>query len=234
MLHPLYKTKRDEKESASVIAFESGITLPTLGSIKAENQLTIENQTYSIGFSGTYNVGNPVVKIEERDLPFTQLMTDDPYFSSRDVESSTAPLSRPIQVDEEFKSIIEERMLDVENYDEDLTNNNIIEWIEKYGKYALDTIFQYYRTGSLKDSLLSEILISVGQVNSYWSYNGRVGLLEYFLQDNSPKIRYGAIVGFSYINSKESFLVISTALKKEKIPILKNILKSVLNELLSE
>lgn len=233
MLQTDYKIKGSEEENISTGVFiESGITFPA-SDINATGSLLIdENQFSLIGLSGTVYVASSIVPSEKKDLIFTRLMTDDPYFLSGEIDSSTAPMPRPSKIDEEFKNILKNKSLETEDYEEDtFFNDSLLEWIEKYGKYALDSLLQYYKANLLKDTVVSEALITVGKVNSYWSYNGRLSLLTYFLQDNTAKIRYGAIVGLSYMNSHEVSPYISTALEKENIPLLKNILRSVLDQL---
>lgn len=160
----------------------------------------------------------------------------DPYnFIPKPIFKPTTNTVVPAQlkyVITEFKDILQSTPVEVDEFEEeDMFSIRIIDWIEKYNFAALDTIFEFYASGELNEKTISHILMALGNANNSKTYNKRLEKLEEFLKSSSPKIRYGAIIGISNLDDPEAIRYLSNALEKERIPVLKGTLKSVIKQL---
>jgi len=107
----------------------------------------------------------------------------------------------------------------------------ISQWIERRGMPAVELLENYINLRLVGDNIISDLLIALGDTNYQWDYKDRLHYLEQMLSDKSPKIRYGALIGISNIDSPSSISRIKDFLKKEKIIPLINTAKSVIEQL---
>lgn len=104
-------------------------------------------------------------------------------------------------------------------------------WIEKYGTEGLELLKIYLGSRMPNQDIASDILEMIGNIKNGIPEEERRLLLETYLQSDSPKLRYGAILGLTNINSKNSIHALQKAKKSEKISLLENTLTSALKYL---
>ena len=107
----------------------------------------------------------------------------------------------------------------------------MMKWFIKYNHFATEIIDSFITDHSGDDSLNIELLELLGEINDASSFKERVILLNNYLQNKNPKLRYGAIKGISNTNSTQLKTNLEASLKRETVPILKNTLFSILEQL---
>ena len=120
------------------------------------------------------------------------------------------------------------------NQENDLEDNiefehSITEWTQKWGKYSSEAITDLNKSGLIEEDYLCVILEIIGMINNFESYEDRFDLLLYFLGSSSPKLRYGAIIGFSNLDSPKALMYLEQM--KEETPILSRVLEKVIIQL---
>lgn len=132
----------------------------------------------------------------------------------------------------EFNDLVSYSSLESEN---DEVNpefkEKLAKWFIRYNECATE-IINTFISGHLNDDALNvELLSFIGDVNNASSFRERASLLCNYLQSKNPKLRYGAIIGISNINSLQLKSNLEDALKKETLPILKNTIKAILEQI---
>lgn len=151
------------------------------------------------------------------------------YLIFAEADGSTLTSSNKSHAKDEFRQLlrIASQELKQEDYDDFSLKEKFTSWIEKYNFDAIGTILDSYKLRQIEENILSKILETLGRVNDANSYRERILLLEYFLQDESPVIRYGAITGISNLEDVELLPSIDKALNEENAPLLIGLLRSV-------
>ena len=132
----------------------------------------------------------------------------------------------------EFTDIIAKYPSDVDIYEEeDIFSRYMTEWIRNNKINAINIIKEYFDSRILNQEGFKSILMILGSINDYETYSERKNILVNFLNDPSPSVRYGAIIGLNNLNEYEVVNEIENRLKIEPIPTLRGTLKSVLKHL---
>lgn len=151
----------------------------------------------------------------------------------RETESASVltPLSSKKVTDELVRIF---RLANVDDFGEGRLTDfflSLVDFIDKYKTIAIETIARNLSSDKLDDVVLSEALEIIGQIDDLFTYDRRLSLLEHCLSLPSPRIRYGATLGLSLINDPKAIPYIETAIDKETIDILQNVMKQVLDQL---
>lgn len=132
----------------------------------------------------------------------------------------------------EFNDLVSYSSLESEN---DEVNpefkEKIAKWFIRYNECATEIINTFISDHLNDDALNVELLSFIGDVNNASSFRERASLLCNYLQSKNPKLRYGAIIGISNTNSLQLKSNLEDALKKETLPILKNTIKAILEQI---
>ncbi len=132
----------------------------------------------------------------------------------------------------EFRNILKTSIIGVDEFEEeDLFAQRITNWIEKYEFEALDITSEFYTSHEINDKTMSHLLMTLGNANNHKTYNERLSILKKYLRSPSSTIRYGAVIGISNLDDPTATPALLKALKKEKIPVIRGTIKSVINQL---
>lgn len=157
------------------------------------------------------------------------LTTTDSFFQSGLDENSTS-YDRPIIIDSQFNSLINniDKLDDDNNFE---INQQIGNWIENYGRFSIEVIYAYISSQSSDDDVSIELLKATGNVRSNWSNESRKWLLNHFLSDERPKIRYGAISGIANSDDQIFIEILEKHLSLETNKTIKMVIQSTLMQL---
>lgn len=150
------------------------------------------------------------------------------------VESETSQSPTIYQMYLEFHEIITFQSFDadMEETSPFITATKI--WLEKYGVEALELIKMYLHSALPTSPIISEIMSMLGDVSNQASHEERREMLEIGIQSDLPEMRYGASLGLANMKSLESIPLLQKILSKEKIPMIANTVKEILQLLKNE
>lgn len=103
--------------------------------------------------------------------------------------------------------------------------------IREVGVPAVDAIAQAIQRRGTRDSLVFEALRHTGMIEHPPSYRRRFDLLVEGLNSPSPRVRDGAGLGLAFLDDPAAIPHLEEAIRKERVPDLKNDLQLVLDQL---
>jgi hypothetical protein len=157
------------------------------------------------------------------------------YFRRRDeftVESSTADLERDPellkQVEEVFKQGASEFFQDgmYSHF-----SRSLLVILAQYGRAAIRAIAEYVFSGSGNADVVSEALRWLADFDDPATLPQRWAILQRTLQDRSPRVRDGAILGFAALDDPRARSLLLQTQESEPIPELRRLIKQVVDQL---
>jgi hypothetical protein len=221
---------REEKPNLSGIAVLKGSTLGFVQDTPGENR-----DLYAFGsWWLPQNEGN-TVEIQNQVLvktSWTDWTIQQPQLISA-LPEVYSPRSTSLQIPEHLTSELEQILNTYDPEDDEdsmLLRKRLTSWFEKYGQNGVKAVWRLSSTTLSSEEKMSELLIALGRANDYATISARLEVLNYFSLRESSTIRYGAIVGLSNLSNYRILPSLKKMVKKEKIPILKQMIKSTLGK----
>lgn len=101
-------------------------------------------------------------------------------------------------------------------------------------KYFVQYIMTLINEHRLNFNTVSELLLKLGIINSKINDTDIEWLLHWFLFHEDSRLRYGAMLGISYVRSPNSLPYLEIALKNEDVEVLKKDIIRLINRIKSE
>lgn len=128
-----------------------------------------------------------------------------------------------LAVDEEF-----------EDGFESLFSRSLVNFIEEYGKKALEVLTPIFINEQINPETIAEALRWIGRIEHQPTHSDRLQLLEQCLFCSSPDIRDGAALGIASMNDLRAITSLRVAIQKEFISELREDMRQVLYQLESD
>ena len=104
----------------------------------------------------------------------------------------------------------------------------LIEFIEMHNRDAVEAIEDVLKQHKYNSYLLSDVLSALGDASEPVSYQQRLNLLHNYLFNDTPRIRYGAMIGLSSLKDPQSLPLLERALKEENVGMLQTLLQQII------
>lgn len=137
------------------------------------------------------------------------------------------------QLNNRFEELLDSINAEIyDEADETRTIRIILEMLYKYRDNFIQTLMLQIISNYADPTLTSELLSKLGAISkSIDSKNSITWLLRCCLTNSNPKIRYGAILGLSYMKSNSLLSPLRIALKNEDNPILKKVIENLISKI---
>lgn len=110
-------------------------------------------------------------------------------------------------------------------------SNNVISFIMRYRKQAIDTLGQFIQDTKPDPRLVSEALYWIGEIEDHTTHRDRRILCERLLEHPSPCVRDGAVIGLASLDDPEAIPSLEKALEQEPFESLKKYIQQAITEL---
>ena len=119
-----------------------------------------------------------------------------------------------------------------EDSDENTTFNKLSEILNEYGEYFIQSVLASILYNRYDPILLSKILSKLGPIGQQSYYvKSILWILQCSIFLDNPKIKYGAILGLSYIKPKSALSRLELAFRNESNPILKTDIENLISKI---
>lgn len=103
--------------------------------------------------------------------------------------------------------------------------------ISQHGIIALSEISRKLKDSHTDVDLLTDALIVIGSIRDDTTHQPRFRLLLHFLKSPVPRVRYGSLKGLASLYDRRAVEDVRSALETEQVPILRSVMKHVINYL---
>ncbi len=110
-------------------------------------------------------------------------------------------------------------------------SKRLVDFTKREVHNAMDAICSIVLSGKIKPDVVSETLRILGDIDDSRTFHTRLWLLERSLWNGNHKIRDGAIVGLSFLDTPVSIEPLQRVLAQETIPELKKDIEQVISQL---
>lgn len=110
----------------------------------------------------------------------------------------------------------------------------LVDIIIKHGKYFVQYMISFINERKVDFNTASELLLKLGIINRKLKDIDIAWFLHWCLFCEDSRLRYGALLGISYVRAPNSLPYLETALRNEDVEVLKKDLKRLIDKIKSE
>jgi hypothetical protein len=147
-------------------------------------------------------------------------------------ESSTAEVERDPALLQQVESVFAQGAS--EFFEDGMSSNfsrSLMAFVAQYRRAAFQAITEYVFSGDGNTDVISEALRWLADFDDPATLTQRWALLQRTLQDRSPRVRDGAILGFAALDDPRARSLLSQTQNSESIPELRRLIRQVINQL---
>ncbi len=147
-------------------------------------------------------------------------------------ESSTAEIERDPELLDEIRKLFEQGAS--EFFQDGMYSSfsrALLLILAQHGRAAFQAIAEYVFSGAANADVVSEALRWLADFNNPATLPQRWAILQRTLQDRSPRVRDGAVLGFAALDDPRARELLLETQKKEMIPELRRLIQQVIDQL---
>lgn len=110
-------------------------------------------------------------------------------------------------------------------------SQGLLSILRRKGNLALKAIAEYLSSGVANPDVVSEALQRLADINDSLTLAQRWAILQRMLQDTSPKVRDGALLGFAALDDSRARPLLLQVRESEKLPELRSLIDLVVEQL---
>ena len=110
-------------------------------------------------------------------------------------------------------------------------SRTLIATLKQHGKMAIKAVAEYLFSGVANPDVVSEALRWLADFNDPDTLTQRWIILQRLMQDPSPRVRDGAVLGFATLDHPRARPLLLEAREKENIPELRSLMDKVIEQL---
>ncbi len=214
-------------------------TASTSGQLEPKAEATVETNTSSEGIFSGAKPGRLLASLvlwaaltTAGPVGTAPLYLDVKRREETAAESSTADVERDPELARQVQSIFDQGAS--EFFQDGMYSNfsrSLLTLLAQHGRAAFRAIAEYVFSGNGNADVISEALRWLADFDDPATLPQRWAILQRTLQDRSPRIRDGAILGFAALDDPRARSILLDSQKSESVPELQRLIQQVIDQL---